>query len=483
MIDELHAQQLQDQIEAAKQWPPKSEQEVRECIGLFRAMREADAAQLRPRDWDADDNHTERRRPFLVDPLPARVSEAFADLIYGEDPVFKAATEGDQDELDELVEANELTSELRGAVDLSVSEGEVWWRILVDRDRAETAIIEWHSRLNVLPLIRGRKVLAAAMFTEMPDPESENRVWRYFEIHAEGLVRNLLFEGGKDKLGTERELAAHPQTADLETEWRHELPMLVGRIQHLRGRSQYARCVELYSALNEATTVGQENMRLTAKKRVVVPSEFLDQHGRFPAGAEIMVATNVDRDPDKPGQGLAQVEWSFDAEALELYKNGLVDTILTRSRVAPQLVGRHTEGAQTGPALRARLLDSLLAARGIARTWDDKTPAVVTLAQQVSALSVDQGGLGRAWTSATEPPTITRRDALPDDEELEVRVHATAVGAEIESRETAIRALHTDWDDTQISQELDRIDQDMKLVPPPGGQDLPPETGGNAETS
>lgn len=483
MIDERSAALLRDRLETAKKWPLPSELPILKQVAQYVALREADADALRPKFWDSDrDSTTRDRRRFIVDPLPARVAGAFADLIFGEEPEVLAGAEGDQARLDEIVEVNELASELQHAEIICASEGEVWWRILVDQDVAPAPLIDWHSRLSVVPLMRSRRVLAVAFVSELADPDDEKAVYRYVNLHADGLVLNLLYLGKDDKLGEPVELAAHPDVADLPPDVRHELPMLAGKIINKRGhdprvgQSQYHGVVDLFKALNESTSIGQENMQLTAKQRVVIPQSYLDRNGRFPAGAEVIIATQTDAGLDDKQQGLAQVEWSFDAEALELYKNGQIDTALTRCRVAPQLVGRHTEDAATGPALRARLLDSVLAANGMARPWDDRLPVILGLCQQVSALPDERGGLGQQWAAAATPPTVERASVLPEDLEEKVQRHAIAIGAEIESRETAVRDLHADWDDAQVSQELARIKSDTELAgdppPPPGERTL-----------
>jgi hypothetical protein len=51
----------------------------------------------------------------MSDPLPERISDAFADLIFGADPSFTAADEADQERLDDLIDENDLPSELQRA--------------------------------------------------------------------------------------------------------------------------------------------------------------------------------------------------------------------------------------------------------------------------------------------------------------------------------------------------------------------------------
>jgi hypothetical protein len=54
-------------------------------VAKFAALRESDRDYLKKlKNWPAD-------RDYIVDPLPERIAEAFADFLFGEDPVFTAA--------------------------------------------------------------------------------------------------------------------------------------------------------------------------------------------------------------------------------------------------------------------------------------------------------------------------------------------------------------------------------------------------------
>lgn len=453
---------LYEILTSSRAWPPDSERAAWESASRWAAFREADGEALKPADWDTDqtDDSTERR--YLVDPLAGRISGAFADLIFGQEPVFTAAQESDQEALDAVIAANNLPSALQSAEDVCCSEGEVWWRAYPDETYP---CIQWLSRAFVIPLFRGRRLLAAAFVSELPGRDRE--VFRHIEIQAERQVRNYLFRANRDGagLGERVELDAHPDTAALEEEWRHDFAaMFCGRIVNREGIDPHLGVSQLKPirdhlyALNEALTIGTENVRLTAKQRVVVPSRFLDAKGNLPSGAEVIIASDIDQNPDKPSEGMSQIEWSFDSTALEVWMQAEEERALTRARCAPQLVGKNTEGAQTGPALRARLLDSILAAHGMARYWDDELPKALLAAQLI-----DSEVLGGNWSEPRVAPAVQRRSILPEDETEEANRHGALVGSLLESRWSAIRALHPEWDDQDVDAEMERIAQENPL--------------------
>lgn len=504
MIDRESAAKLLDILTSAKEWPLARERNLLADLYTWAALREANRDFLTPEGWDES-----KRGAYMVDPLAGRIAEAKADLIFGEAPEFKAGAETDQGNVDGWVEENSLPSELQSAAQVCVSEGEVWWRVLVDKDAADYPILEWHSRTTVFPYYRGRKLLAVAFISII---EEDKRAWRYVELHAEGIVLNRLFEIPNPQV-TQRTTAnlklpqaTHPgrqfgqpvnlseraETVDLPEEWPHDTgSLLAGRIINRRGRdprigvSDYSRVRDLLFSLNEATIIGHGNLRLTARKRAVVDSSVLtpsvDSAGReigppeFDSGEELFIRDQLDQslDGNRPAP-FHVLEYSFDAAALVVWDLHVEDKILIRTRTAPQLVGRHTEGAQTGPALRARLLDSILDANGKARFWDDESPKAAVAIQLVDALPDARGGYGRKYAKPGEPPVIERKSVLPEDEEGQVRRHAQAVGSGLESQFTAIQDLNPEWDEDDVKEELVRIAEEGRVAlgaaPPAPGE-------------
>jgi hypothetical protein len=339
------ATQLQELLETGgrEAWPIPSERGVISRLQEWGAFMDSNAVVLqRLADWQAGrDQHL----PYVVDPLPERIAQAFSDLIFGAETDFETpATEEptpdgrtiskpgpDQELLDEIVEDNSLPSELQSACGRCVGEGEVWWRIYVDRDAFEHPVIEWHSRADVVPLFRGKKLLAAAFVSDLSnlapdapvvdapirvgdssDPEGQlawlqqstvrddGTVYRYVEIQTGGLTRNLLYQGTRTTLGNRQPLTAHAQTADLPDEWPHALEaqsktgrpvpvMLAGRVTNggtatRLGRSQYAGVRWLLYELNKVRSVGSRNVELTMQKRAVLNADVIEGSSRVREG-------------------------------------------------------------------------------------------------------------------------------------------------------------------------------------------------------
>lgn len=501
-----HGAELIRNLERAREWPSKADRAILRDLYDYAALREADNEYLKPHDWPDD-------REWILDSLGQRIPQVWADMIFGEDPDIEHP---DQARVDDWVEANDLSSELQTQEETVSSEGETWWRIYKDEGLSDFPIIDWHSRTQVVPYFRGRRLVAVAFISVI---QEGNEAWRYVECHAEELVLNRLYkvpmsqpaadDSGRPNMpasgrafGDPVPLTDRPETEDIEPNWDHGLKhMLCGRILNKKGRtiklgvSDYQGKVGMLNSLSAAANIGDHNMHLTARKRVTVDqgaltaATFTAANGsqmtlpipEFDSRESVFVRDNLDEtlggDKSAPFQVL---EYEFDAQALEVYIDGLTDRILTRCRIAPQLVGRHTESAQTGPALRARLLDSVMAAHGKGRRWDGSLPQIGRAVILVDTLATSRGGFGRQYSKPDDEVSFTRTDPLPQDEQVEATVDTTQLNAGVVSRKTVITRRNPDWDEKRVQEELDEIDKDNgggEAAPPPP-DDVPKALGG-----
>jgi hypothetical protein len=496
------------ELQRASQWPLKREQKPLEKIRRRRAFYESDERIIKTiANWH-DRSRTlfvgDTPRQYIIDPLAARIAEGYADFLFGDevevdvngpdgvDVSELSASDITQDDqwLEQIVEENQLDSELWAAEARCVSEGEVWWHLFVDRDASDVPQLEWISRSSVVPLYRGKRLVAAALMQTIAVEGEGNaeRHYRLAEIHSDGQVINALFMGGRDKLGTQVPLTAQDLTATYTEEWNHGLPMLAGRVRNgfassgNLGFSEFDRIEGLLLELNEARTIGAENARLTAKKRLFANASMMstDETGlpSFPTGDDVIVTDPgggvLGGGSDKPP--VTAVEYSFDAAPLIAHTQEVERTILSRVGLVPQFIGTDvTGGSDSGTAIRLRFMPTVNAAKGKAREWDSQLPKILQLCMLVDQLPEEQGGFGRPYAYAGFAPSVHRGSVLPEDEGEEIRNLALSVSSEIMSRETAIRSLHEDWTDEQVTDEAARIASDagQMFAPVPTLTDRP----------
>jgi hypothetical protein len=473
-----------------REWPLPAERRKLTLLNTWAAIRESDREQLRRAS-----NWTDATRAYRVDPLGEVIAERWAAYLFGEEPVVTPKAAADETNMAAMLGENDFGAELERGAGLCVSEGEIWPRIYVDPLVSDYPLLEWVSRRSVLPLWVGPRLAAAAVWTELPPKpnQAKGSVYRHFEVHAPGVIVNALYAGSADKLGEQQDLASHPQTADLDEVWEHNLPgMMLARITNkIRadrrlGVSEYAGIHDFLLDLNEAATIGHSNMVLTARKRVVVSSKYLTRRDnsfedvdssngppidapkpKFAADEEVFVEDALDTELGKAASDPVRVvEYSFDAAPLIEWKRELVETAITRSGMNAQYVGTDSRDgyAISGTALRLRLIPTDSVGRKKARAWMSVLPRLLAMLAQVDALEVGDIA-GRRWTDAAGIPTIVRRPGIPVDQTEEATRHATLVGAGLESRYTAVRDLHPDWPEKEVLDEVKRIGDEQPAAP------------------
>jgi hypothetical protein len=465
------------ELDKAESWPLPREVWVHERVRERQAFRRGDRDVLMglARWNEQTDGPTDR--DYIVDPLARNIARAYADFLFSEDLEITAGTEQSQEELEEVAAENRLPAQLHRVERLIVSEGERWWKIHVNRDVAGVPLLGWVSRLSVVPCFYGDRLLACAFVSECgreqvsvgEDEQPWMRVWRHVEVHADLRVVNVLYEGTSEELGDRVALDTRPETAEVEEEWNHGLPMLAGRLVNdidddpTLGESEYDQVRDELLALNEAMTIAVENARLTGKDRIFAAGRLKRGDGTFDSSMEVF---ELDEGGGTMGEGAGKppifaVEKVYDAEPLWLHIRNLVSTTLNRVGLVPQFVGQDADGrAESGTAIRLRFLPTTNAAKGKAREWDAYLPVILDLMLQVAGLSEKEGGFGRSYQKG-ELPSVERGDVLPVDEGETIGDNATAVASEIRSREIAIRAQHPDWSDEQVNEEIGRIEQDV----------------------
>lgn len=471
------ADQLILELDAATEWPLPREQDARRQVAEGRALRKGNREWLRTMaGWATD-------RAYVHDPLPRRIAAGFADFLFSEDPRF--TSDDDQDLLDEIIEVNGMPARLHRAERMVVSEGEAWWKLHVNLATAPVPLLTWCSRLDVVPLFDGDRVLAVAFVTErhrrkesvkLGDQEEQQEiVFRHAEVHGPGRVVNVLYRGTPDELGSRVPLERIAATAGYAEVWQHGLPMLAGRVVNdlddddTLGVSEYDAVRDLLLALDEAVTIATENARLTGQDRIFVAGKFRQADGGFDASLQVF---EIESEQTTMGEGASSsiygVEKRYDAEPLWLHITKLVKTCVSRVGLVPQWIGEDIDGqAESGTAIRLRFLPTTNAAKGKLREWGATLPRQAHLMLLVAVLPIDRGGLGRPGTITDELPAVEFGDPLPVDEQEQTDTDATAVSAGIKSRRTAITERHPDWTDEQVQGELNEIRADQALDPAP----------------
>lgn len=484
------AEALLARVESSQKWPHHSETDLLSHLNTWAAIYDLDRDALkRAADW------RDNRRTYRIDPLGERIADAWAAYLFNEDPRLAPADDADLDNLMALYrDGVGGTSELERAAGLCSAEGEIWPRIYVDELAAPRPLLDWVSRRQVFPLWVGPRLAGAAVWTELPWPPKARKgeVYRHFEVHVAGTVLNRLYVGKAQELGQRVELDAHPDLAGVDEWWDHDLGLLVGRIPNRlrrdrrRGVSDFRGILDYLLDLNEACTIGSSNMRLSARRRLVLSAAYANRNAaprddldltpeeainatasrapraEFDPAEEVLIEDPLDTELGREGKDPIRVlEYSFDAEPLIAWKRELVESAVTRVGLMPQYVGAGAPAdgsyAISGTALRLRLIPTDSVGRAKGRYWLSALPRILSLMAQLDA----SPAFGRPWANAEGTPTVERRPGIPVDELEEAQKHQARRAAGIESIYTGVRESHRDWTDDQVVEEVDRIREDQ----------------------
>ena len=438
-------------------WPNPAQAAIWEEVEFFRALRVSDEVRIRQHAsvaWNY---------PYMLTPIPRMISRASANMLFGEPPQINAADEADQERLDFIVDENDLTSELhRGAV-IASSEGEVWGRIVVQPSVLDAPIIEFVSREQVIPHFSGRFVTGATFIQEWQ--EGTNDFLRLFEHYEAGIIRSELYRGTRTALGVKIDLTAYDRTRNVAEQVVTGIPRpLCAFVPNSidadpqRGFSDYRGLEDRFLALNESSTIGQQNMRLAGRKRALIDSSYM-KDGKPPVGDDVFLRKDANASMDGSSKPLELLEYSFDASAITAWVDHILDTTLLLSGVAPQSVGRSVDGgAISGTALRLKMAHTLVESSGKGRFFDRGTRRLLQYAAMIDARRTTEGGFGRKWSSREpELPSIERADALPRDDMEAANRLVLLTNAQAISLEEKVRAVHPEWDKEQVDEEVDRI--------------------------
>lgn len=441
----------------SESWPPKQVADSWAAIELNAAFRSSDKTRIR------QEASVGIRYPYMLSPVPRMISRASAHLLFGEPPVFKAAAEGDQENLDLIVTENDLAAEChRGAV-IASSEGSVWGRIVVDPTLIDTPIIEFVSPGRVIPHFSGRFVIGATFVTEWATSSTER--FRMFETYEAGAVTTTLRRGTRTSVGQQVKLESFEQTKGRQevtftgVDW-----PLVAFIPNTidadptEGYSDYSGLRDRFLALNESVTVGQGNLRLAGKKRAIIDAGYMGSDGKMPQGDDVFIRTSRQGGDGEKTSPLQVIDYSFDASGVIGWIDHLIDSTLTFAGVAPEAVGRNIEGgAVSGTALKLKMTHSLLEASGKGRYFDRGLTRLLRGAQILDSRPMAEGGFGRSYTDADANDTIERAPALPRDDMEAAQQLAVMAGAEAISTEERVAFLHPGWSEERIAEEVKLI--------------------------
>ncbi len=444
-------------------------------------------------------------------PLPADIATVSADLLFAEPPTLTLDNTAAQDRLTELVELAEVHNRLLEAAEVGAALGGVYLKADWDADVADHPLLAVVHADKAAPEFRWGRLVAVTFWREVA--HEAGKVTRHLERHSlEGagdggraVIEHGLYVGTDDNLGMVVPLTDSPETADLAASLTdgntvrpgidlltaQYVPNLLPNRGKLRntphGRSDFQQLPPIFDALDETYTSWMRDLRL-AKARLVVPNGYLESQGRgkgatFDLDRELYEGLEMPP-PSMAGStassGITLVQFAIRWEEHSRTAEQLVRKAIETGGYSAQTFGLTDDGgAVTATEVTAKERRSMVTRDRKGRYW---RPAVRHMAHVLLAL--DAAIFGSGVTPAA--PLVEFGDGVSEDPHEVADTLALLEQAKAASTETKVRALHPEWDDKAVDEEVQRIKDEGGmgvLADPAAVGSVPPGAGDQADPS
>lgn len=421
------------------------------------------------------------RRAKLHVPLAADIAQTSARLLFSEPPTLTATDERTQARLDELVDDGAHATLLAAAETGSAKSG-TYLRIVWDRSVRPRPWISRVDAATAVPEFRWGVLTALTIWKELE--RSNNKVVRYLERHEPGVIWHGVYEGTPDQLGSLVDVGGWPDTAWLKTmegvQWNGKAAAVAtvkGRLTAVYvpnvtptriwadipaavdlGRSDYDGVEGLLDGLDEAWSSLMRDLRLGVA-RLYVPESYLRSLGPgkgavFDAAREILYGLQTMGDDDR-GLNMELHQPDIRVEQHLRIAEQLTRNIVETAGYSAESFGMADSGGQaiTATEVGARRSESWVGRDSKIIHW---RPALGEILETL--LMIDAAVFNSPVTP--EVPQIDFGDTVSEDPEKQARTLQLLAAAEAISTWMKVKTLHPDWDDTEIQEEVDRIQGD-----------------------
>ncbi len=427
--------------------------------------------------WGEPTPDGEQRAKLHV-PLPSDIAQTSARLLFSEPPTLKAKNAATQKRLDELVDDGAHAT-LLAATETGAAKGGVYLRVVWDKSIRPRP---WLSRVDAtaaVPEWRWDTLWAVTFWRVLED--DGNRVLRHLERHERGAILHGLYEGTPDRLGRQVEFGAHPDvawladvapTGQIDTGLTDRLTAVyIPNITPSRiwadlpaavnlGRSDYDGVEGFFDALDETWTSLMRDLRL-ARARLVVPEEYLTSLGPgngavFDTARELFTPIKTMAD-DSSGLNIELIQPLIRVEEHLRMAAEQARMIVETAGYSAQSFGMAGGPAVTATEVTARERESFIGRDAKLLHVKPRTQEITETLLAVDAVLFNSG-------VAVETPEIDFGSTVSQDPESQARTLQLLDAAGAISTYLKVKALHPDWEETAIREEVDRINGDAPPV-------------------
>lgn len=389
-------------IESGKPWPPEDVDE-RARLAEHANMRQVynglhDKVFPRYASYLADASKDTRKQPIILD-WPAMGTDTYLSLLLGEEPEVLA---GDRTDLPER-------SDEQVFIDVS-RYGVGFYEV---SDAGIQALNPENCYLIVSP-DNIQKPIAHVFFRQWDEGDQQKHSYVKFTIHTPGQIQHLIYENKDGKLSGPFDLKQFPAFASLQTDSLGiQKPQvddfLIVQVnnalssERYYGRSDYRPSIlTLVESLERAFSQRDEVLaKFTSPTPVIPESATTFDHAKqewiYKPGQPIIV---------QPGEtSPSLMVWQAELSAVETAIEQKMDQLLQMLQLSRVLLaGKDAGAAESGTALRIRLIPTLSKVSKYARAAEKAIPKVLNLWSQLHGPEIP-----------LEKITVNLQDGIPED--------------------------------------------------------------------
>lgn len=406
---------------------------------------------------------------FIHVPVANDIAETSSAFLFGEAPLirFNSDSEGmkeAQSTLDKMLTESGFYQKLVEAAEVASAIGGVYAKIAWDSEVSEWPIPVIAQCEQAFPEFKFGKLVKVTLVYEVSNDGST--VKRLAEAIEKGKITNELYVGSSDNLGHKASLSECEATKDLKETIDtadvmtcfyipNMLPNKLNR-QSPMGRSDYQGQETLMDALDEVFSAWMVDIQI-ARGKIHVPSGYVKElaGGKTKFNIDTMMYEELDVDPTAMTKPVEATQFDIRSQQFEQTCLNLLDRIITSAGYSPQSFGLNIAGrAESGTALNVRERKSFSTTSKKQAYWEPAIKAMVT-AMCVIYNSFLGGKLSNELEVNVEFMDSVSNNLTEVSNSVKVLSDAKAA-----STETKIRMVHPEWTDTQVQEEIERINND-----------------------
>jgi hypothetical protein len=418
-------------------------------------------------------------------PLPQDITEASADLLFGDKPTARVPGKGDdtdtperraqQEVVDHVYNTPHMQATLLEGAEVASAFGGVYLRVGWDAQLTDRPVAQVIDPISAVPVFRFGRLASVTFWT---DYETRRDTYRLLEEHTPGRIEYALYKGRQVELGQrvpleEVEAVAHlarivdagsgvnTGTDRLTAIYvKNQAPNRLFRTGQLReyGRSDFAGAEHLFTQLDGIYGSWMRDIRL-ARARLIVDEQLVEPLGGG-RGAEFDEDREVFTTLEIPGsdKGGLITPTQF-AIRVEEHRESMLETtalILRRAGLAESTFGA-AEGLETATGIKAKERMSVRTRAKKIGFWRTALAELIMTLADVNSFVFGGARL------TTEPDVRFPKEAQLDLDSLAGTLSQLRA-AQAMSVETMVRMVHPDWDSQTVNDEVARIKQENGLT-------------------